>query len=56
MKQSELKSKSKIALKKVEISIDKMIDLQDLGFGGEVTARILEMLNTLQSRYIRWSQ
>ena len=37
------------AIKKVEIAIDKIIDLQDDGFGCDATARILERLNELQS-------
>ena len=36
------------AIKKVEIAIDKMVDLQDAGFGCDETARILEMLNRLR--------
>jgi len=35
------------ALKKVEIAIDKMVDLQDMGFGCEKVARSLEKLNAL---------
>lgn len=37
------------ATKKVEIAIDKMIDLQDMGFGNDNIARILERLNHLQT-------
>lgn len=33
------------AIKKVEIAIDKMIDLQDMGFGNDNIGRILERLN-----------
>lgn len=36
------------AIRKVEIAIDKMIDLQDEGLGNENIARILEHLNELQ--------
>lgn len=35
------------ANKKVEIAIDKMIDLQDLGFNNDTVTRILEKLNSL---------
>lgn len=39
------------AIKKVEIAIDKMIDLQDMGFRWDDVARILEMLNSLQNTF-----
>jgi len=35
------------AEKKVQIAIDKMIDLQEMGFGSERITRILENLNSL---------
>ena len=35
------------ALKKVEIAIDKMIDLQDTGLGNDRIQRILDELNNL---------
>ncbi len=35
------------ALKKVEIATDKMVDLQDAGFGSDAVTRILEQLNAL---------
>lgn len=38
------------AVKKVEIAIDKMVDLQDAGYGNNRIVRILEMLNELQTR------
>lgn len=37
------------AQKKVEIAIDKMVALQDMGFGNDAIARILEMLNNLHA-------
>jgi len=40
------------ALKKVEIAIDKMVDLQDMGLGDEMIARILEKLNMLHYRFM----
>ena len=36
------------AEKKIQIAIDKMIDLQDLGFGCEDIERILDRLRTLE--------
>lgn len=36
------------AEKKVEIAIDKMVALQDAGFGCDKVSRVLEMLNSLQ--------
>lgn len=41
------------AIKKVEIAIDKMIDLQDMGFGCDNITRILEKLNNLASQLRR---
>jgi hypothetical protein len=35
------------AEKKVEIAIDKMVDLQDMGLGSDSVTRILEALNHL---------
>ena len=35
------------AIKKIEIAIDKMVDLQSLGFGCDKITRILEQLNSL---------
>jgi flagellin-specific chaperone FliS len=37
------------AEKKCNIAIDKMIDLQDMGFGNEKIQRILDSLNELRS-------
>lgn len=37
------------ALRKVEIAIDKMVDLQVMGFGCDSVSRILEMINRLES-------
>ena len=41
------------AIRKIEIAIDKIIDLQDDGFGCDATARILESLNALLSELQR---
>lgn len=41
------------AEKKVEIAIDKMVDLQDAGFGCDAITRILEQLNSLLNRLRR---
>jgi len=38
------------AIKKVEIAIDKMIDLQDAGYNNDTIIRILEQLNELSNR------
>lgn len=38
------------AEKKVQIAIDKMIDLQDAGFACDAVTRILEQLNALENR------
>lgn len=38
------------ASRKVEIAIDKMVDLQDAGFGCDDITRILEQLNRLLNR------
>lgn len=35
------------AIKKIEIAIDKMIDLQDAGYGCDKIQRILDLLNEL---------
>jgi len=37
------------AIKKIEIAIDKMVDLQDMGFGCDAIARVLEKLNGLRN-------
>jgi hypothetical protein len=37
------------AIKKINIAIDKMIDLQDMGVGCEAVSRILEKLNGLRN-------
>lgn len=42
------------AEKKVQIAIDKMIDLQDAGFGCDAATRILEQLNALRHRIVEW--
>ena len=39
------------AIKKVEIAINKMVDLQDMGQGDAQVTRILEMLNSLESDF-----
>lgn len=36
------------AVKKVQIAIDKMIDLQDMGYGDENVRRILDKLRMLE--------
>ncbi len=36
------------AVKKVQIAIDKMVDLQDMGHGDEMIERILDQLNMLE--------
>ena len=38
------------AEKKVQIAIDKMIDLKDMGFGCETIERILDKLRHLESK------
>lgn len=38
------------AQKKVEIAIDKMVDLQDMGFGTSAVEEILSALNALERR------
>lgn len=38
------------AAKKVQIAIDKMVDLQDERYGCELVSRILDLLGTLQTR------
>ena len=37
------------AIKKVQIAIDKMVDLQDMGFGTVKVQEILDRLNALES-------
>lgn len=37
------------AIKKVHIAIDKMVDLQDMGFGTVEVQEILDKLNALES-------
>lgn len=46
-----MNSKIEKAIKKIEIAIDKMIDLQDMGLGSESVSRILETLNDLKRQY-----
>lgn len=41
--------KQKVA-KKLEVAIDKMIDIQDMGFGDDTISRVLEMLNSKLNR------
>jgi len=36
------------AIKKIEIAIDKMVDLQDMGIGWNAVQRILDALNGLR--------
>jgi hypothetical protein len=38
------------AIKKLEIAIDKLIDIQDMGFADDASARALELLNEKLSR------
>jgi hypothetical protein len=38
------------AIKKLEIAIDKLIDLQDMGWGDDSVARALELLNEKLAR------
>lgn len=49
-----MKTKKEIAraVKKVEIAIDKMVDLQDAGFGCDAVTRTLEQLNWLLAKII----
>lgn len=44
------KREIKRAQKKVEVAIDKMVDLQDMGFGRDIVTRILELRNSLHGR------
>ncbi len=37
------------AEKKVQIAIDKMVDLQDMGHGYDAVSRILDQLNNLET-------
>jgi len=41
------------AEKKVQIAIDKMVDLQDIGFGSMQVTRILDALNELETEISR---
>lgn len=41
------KTETERACRKVEIAINKIIDLKDIGFGCDTTERILEQLNHL---------
>lgn len=43
------KTEKEKAIKKVQIAIDKMVDLQDMGLGNDNVARILERLNSEES-------
>lgn len=43
------KTEKRRVAKKVEIAIDKMIDLQDDGHGCDAISRILEQLNSLST-------
>ncbi len=36
------------AQRKIEIAIDKLIDVQDMGLGSDAIARALEILNSIQ--------
>lgn len=38
------------AVKKIEIAIDKLADLQDMGLGCDDITRALEILNSLRNR------
>ena len=44
-----MQSEKDKAIKKVEIAIDKMVDLQDMGFGSEAVQRAIDALNDLGS-------
>lgn len=44
------------ASKKVEIAVNKMVDLQDAGYGCDLVSRILEMLNELDGRILNSEQ
>ena len=37
------------AIKKIEAAIDRMIDLQDAGYGNNAIARVLGELNSMRS-------
>ena len=39
------------AVRKIEIAIDKLIDLQDMGLGADDIERCLELLRGIQTRY-----
>ena len=41
-----------IAIRKIEIAIDKVIDIVDEGYGCDKTARILEMLRELENELL----
>ena len=40
------------AIRKVEIAIDKMVDIQDWGFGNYKTQEILDRLNSLNGELV----
>jgi hypothetical protein len=46
-KMKHTKAETERAQKKVEIAIDKLVDLQDMGFGCDAITRALELLNGL---------
>lgn len=41
------KTEKRRAQKKIEIAIDKLIDIQDSGLGNDAIARALEILNSI---------
>ena len=43
-------TKQEAAQKKVEIAIDKIIDVTDMGFACDLTERVLELLRQLESK------
>jgi hypothetical protein len=45
MKQPENETERKKAIKKAEIAIDKLVDLQDMGFGCDFISEALDGLN-----------
>ena len=48
MKYTHTRTEIDRAIKKVEIAIDKLVDLQDLGFGTALISRVLEQLNSIR--------
>ena len=42
------------AIKKIEIAIDKMVDLQDMGINSDEVKRVLEILKSLRNQLGAW--